>query len=720
MLVLGSASIDGQEVSSYEPVQPGPTGETFLGPTSPSSPPVTTFTLAAANAPTNWAVGDRLIITGDTPTDANDSNQDEQVSIQAITTDPATGNVTIKIDHPLQYLHYAPAGMSIYVADVSRNAVFESVNVTDDADRGQVMFMCTMNVQVAAAGFYGLGRTDKQTKIDDPNPVIDPSNPGTPDHPNYTDDVLDASGNPVMVPELDANGQPVIGPDGNPVLVPERTGTNPRSRYAVYFNGDMPYDDDMTGPYWPVTINDSVVVDSPGWGIANKSSDADVTNNVVFNATGAAFATEAGDEIGVFDHNIAIHSLGVTSTFNDIRDREAVQDFGFQGDGFWLQGGNVTITNNIATGQRGAGFVLLGLGLVQSLPVSLDSNGNPVFQNVMTAIPASELTWAPWAPTDPTTMVTDGSVPLKEFANNVAFADGNGLVLWNSLNFVADPKVTDVIDNLQVYEPGGIGVVVNYSQNVILKDVTVISNANNPYAEGIVSDNSASVTFDHVDVRGFGYGIVPPLQGVNSVIAGTFQDLNAIYIEPIPPYDTRVLSISDDPVTGDKVTFLNLSPSALGNSTQYDIYVRSNFDFTQPNIGEVFTPGSALLGTVTFNGQQIYFAEQAADFVPFPSAAASPSIPAALEDQTNAQLFRTYGLAIDGAVVLGDNTSNLRIHGALGTASNPQIPLYLASAQYTQFDPANPSYLLAYTYVDPSTGNWVTVTDAAKSRASAH
>src|SRR5262249_58533533 len=110
LLVLGAASIDGTEVSSQEPVQPGPTGETNLGPTSSTSPPVTTFTLAQANAPTNWNVGDRLIITGDTPANAADQNQDEQVAIKAISTDPTTGVTPATITPPPHSLHYAPPG----------------------------------------------------------------------------------------------------------------------------------------------------------------------------------------------------------------------------------------------------------------------------------------------------------------------------------------------------------------------------------------------------------------------------------------------------------------------------------------------------------------------------------------------------------------------------------------------------------------------------------
>jgi hypothetical protein len=100
----------------------------------------------------------------------------------------------------------------------------------------------------------------------------------------------------------------------------------------------------------------------PGWGIVNHSSNVDVSGNVVFNAVGAAFVTEAGDEIGTFDGNIAIHSQG---SGDGIESRERVQDFGHQGNGFWLQGGNVSVTNNVVSGQRAAAYIFFPVGLEQ-------------------------------------------------------------------------------------------------------------------------------------------------------------------------------------------------------------------------------------------------------------------------------------------------------------------------------------------------------------------
>src|SRR4030095_12941186 len=110
-----------------------------------------------------------------------------------------------------------------------------------------------------------------------------------------------------------------------------RTGLNARGRYAVHFHRTGVEPGDAAA-----IITDSAVVDSPGWGIVHHSSNVDVSDNVVFNALGAAYVTEAGDEIGTFDHNIAIHSRG---SGQGIESRKQVQDFGHQGDGVWLHGG---------------------------------------------------------------------------------------------------------------------------------------------------------------------------------------------------------------------------------------------------------------------------------------------------------------------------------------------------------------------------------------------
>src|SRR5262249_29835407 len=61
-------------------------------------------------------------------------------------------------------------------------------------------------------------------------------------------------------------------------------------------------------------------------------------------------------------------------------------------------------------------------------------------------------------------------------------------------------------------------------------------------------------------------------------------------------------------------------------------------------------------------------------------------------------------------------TNPPRIRGVLGKASTYLPDLILASVRYTNFDPANSSYLLAYTYQEPTTGKWPMVKETTKTK----
>jgi hypothetical protein len=746
LVAMGSVSIFGSQVTSFEPVAPNlSTGETLLGPTPRTQTTPQQITLSAA--PTGWQIGDRLVITGDTASNGAGANQDEQVGLKGLTKN-ADGTVTITIDQPLKFAHYAPSSATtaadaakpaVYVADVSRNAVFRSENVGTPAhpgpvaDRGHIMFMHTLDVQIEAAGFYGLGRTDKRNPIDDPNPVQDYDNNGNPIPGQVTDDVLDtknpalkSQGYRVMVPVYDANGNPVpvLGPDGKPLHNPDgspvyqmqiaRSGLDPRGRYAVHFHHDKA-DMVMMMPGMPMpamgpaTIDDSAVVDSPGWGIVNHSSDVDVTNNVVFNALGAAYVTEAGDEIGSFVGNLAIHAQGSGA---GIESRQQFQDFGHQGDGFWFQGGNVTVVNNIATGMRHSGFVFF--------PVGLEQKGLP-----KVTIPVADIMDEPWAPMDPKiTSVAVGDVPLRKFSGNVAYGDGDGFESWFSLLSIKPTDARrDTLTNFTVFATGGTGIFTPYSNLVTFDHVRVLGNVKsfNPGGTGFArNDVTANVTYNAVDVEGFNTGINAPVNGNNSILGGTFENLNNIYITTAASRD-RVVNIDDyKDATGTTVpiTFvpvpIDKSPTAKPPPPQFDINLQSNFNPKEHDITTLFNRDVIRLGTVKIHGQQVYYLEQALDFVPFPSATAEKYIPTALLDQTNAQMSSTYGLAIAGIVAPVTAAAGHvdRVHGIVGPAASYPADMYLLSHKYSQFpDATHPSYApyyLQYKYADPSSATGYT------------
>jgi hypothetical protein len=258
--------------------------------------------LTLVSTPTNWRIGDRLVLTGTNQWVDSEHTEDEELAITAI-----AGNV-VTVDHALRYSHRTPAGfgLHVYVADMNRNVVVMSQNPAQNDRRGHVMFMHNPNVQVHNVGFYGLGRTDKRNPLNDP----------------------------------------VFDEDGHLI---ENTGLNARGRYAVHFH--------RTGSLLSGTaavITGSAVVDSPGWGYVNHDSNVIMEDNVAFHVVGASFVTEIGDEVGAMRRNLSIQTIG---SGDGLEDRQDIFDFGHGGHGFWFQGPGVEVEDNISAGNPEAAFI---------------------------------------------------------------------------------------------------------------------------------------------------------------------------------------------------------------------------------------------------------------------------------------------------------------------------------------------------------------------------
>jgi hypothetical protein len=551
--------------------------------------------------------------------------------------------------------------------------------------------------------------------------------------------VLDQSGTPVVVV---VNGVPQ--PQYIPAYATQvtETGTNPRGRYALHFH--------RTGidPTMPAaSVNDVAVADSPGWGIVNHSSNVNVSNSVVFNATGAAYVTEAGDEIGSFTDDIAIHSKGAGG---GIEDRKEDNDFGQLGDGFWLQGGDVALMGDIATGQRHSGFVFFPVGLNEG---ALGVRQIP-FANLTTAVQNTLLADSPSIKAlvakvgAAAALVPDGDVPLLCFEGNTAFADGDGMETWFSLlDFTGSPDVIagnsalqTVISDFTVWGSGG-GLFDPYTNSLKFDHVTLIGNAANPGGTGFNINNvTANVTYHDVNVKGFNIGIYVPVNGTNNILGGTFDNLKSIYITTANDKN-RVVNIDDasstDPIqfqedlvstttvttktpvtttatvngkTTTKTTTVTTTTTTSTPRTQWDIYLQTNYNPKLLDITTFFNPDIIRLGTVRYHGQQLYYNEQAATYTPFPSTAqtdtslfgpqAASYIPAGLQDMTNAALYSTYGLAIGGIVAPSTANHVAGIYGLIGPASTYLTPLQLVSAKYV--NQTVTTYFLSYKYWDPN------------------
>ena len=561
--------------------------------------------LVLAEMPTGWDRGERIVVTG---TDAN-RNQDEQLEIASVAT--VGGRTILTVTTPLLHANPLRPGQSIYVTNVSRNVTVQSANVAQTYQRGHVMIMHRPTADIEYVGFYGLGRTDKR--------------------------------NPLYNVELDDSGALVPG-----------TGKNQVGRYAVHFHRTGLHHDDP-----PAVIRGSAVVDSPGWGIVNHSSHVLVEGNTVFDVVGAAYATEAGDEIGAFRNNIAVRSTGSGAGIESRKDR---QDFGHQGDGFWFQGAGIEVEGNVAVGQRHAGFVFFTRGLVEK------GLGTIRFLAHNLADPS-------WAAGQESIDV--GSVPIRLFRNNVAFASGTGFESWFHL-LGARHAGRSVVEGLKVWSVGsGTSVFIPYTNNTTFKDVSLVGNLARPVGTGIGrNDVTSNIVFDTVRAEGFAVGVRVPVNGITTIQGGFFRNVRNIEV-------TTAMSKSRVVAINGVGQFGVLGAAALNGRTQHDIFMQANFNPKELDLSRLFNPDVILLGTVNYNGKQLYYLEQAAGFVPFKSGSAAAYVPAELLDKTNQQLFDQYGLALGGVVAPATATTDSRIQGLIGDPAAYQESLVLRSRKYT-------------------------------------
>jgi hypothetical protein len=283
----------------------------------------------------------------------------------------------------LKFNHDAPNGhgLSISIANLSRNIILEADNPTIVAQRPHMVFFQSPNVQIENIAVSGFGRTDKSIPINDP----------------------------VVI---------------NGVLQPG-TGTNPRARYALHFH--------HTGVDPLVAaarVSGSVVTDSPGWGFVNHQSNVDFTANVALNVRGSSFVTEDGNEIGSFDRNLSINSTG--AAWESMQTRRANHDFAFNGHGFWMQGPGVELTGNIAAGSRLSGFVYFtasSKALIDA--VNLD---DPSMAGNQKAVPVGSVPWKKFA----NNVSIASQIGLDVWFHQFMMTDGDsvvdGFTSWNSIH----------------------------------------------------------------------------------------------------------------------------------------------------------------------------------------------------------------------------------------------------------------------------------------------
>ena len=446
--------------------------------------------LRLASVPTGWKVDDQLIITGTTP---NDPMSDEIRTITQIIEN------RVSLDRPLTLDHTAPRpDLNVYVANATRNIEFVSEN-PQVSRRGHVMFMHNQDVVVQYARFTELGRTDKTRPLNDFEFQFHDGGVGD-DAPDKADVIA-------------------LG------------GENVRGRYAVHFHRTGT---DLNSE--PARVKGAVVFNGPGWGYVSHSSHVDMIDNVSYGLQGAGFYTEAGDEIGSMQGNIAIRSVNSSFTLDDQGaidpDLNAnLMDYGHDGDGFWLTGNRVSMIDNVASGASAHGIIYWTDGILEpdsnlatrmSIPVKELANGH--------LIPDRETVPVWWA-------------PLAESRDNQSYGATVGFRIRyvHAKNYLGREEQSDFhrsppqayidtltpsVNDLTVWGNRD-GVLLNYNERLSLdgariygfgKDISKFSFNPGTAKSGVGLDvsNDAThgpATINNVTIEGFGMGFAAPVNG---------------------------------------------------------------------------------------------------------------------------------------------------------------------------------------------------------------
>ena len=563
--------------------------------------------ISLPSPPSGWQIGDRIVITG--TSSSRDPTGDEVGVIQSI------AGSTINLSAPLSKDHSSvPApDLRVHVANLTRNVVIESENPdTTKLERGHVMFMHTLDVDMNNVRLSKMGRTRKDKPVDgwilNENPT------------NDSDQVIQGA------------------------------RRNIRGRYSVHFHrGGV----DQT--LSPAYVRGCVVENDPGWAYVNHSAYVHMEDNVSYDVLGGAFQTESGDELGSFRRNIAIRTINPKYprllSFNDpgVQGdpdvRGAEQDFAFQGDAFWIHGGAVSLTGNVASGCSGHGFIYWTEGLREDVSQGFLNNFKP--QNV----PNSNLL-------NGNEEVATGWVSVKEFKDNEAYSAIIGFSsYYHQTQFFGDLRdyseayiatLHTTFENFTGWNVYWKGVEVNLTERITFKNLRVINN--DGHANSIGVDNSHGWTrdrhiYENATVEGFATGMIIPKQGTISINCGTFNN-QVNFKVPMALQDFRDLSI-DGISTGSHPSY---------PASNY-VEIEMSADFSNPIDKHplyFMLPDRIILNYGDYSNQRLYFDEQAASFVPIkPGSEMSDEgqiVQSRFVNQTNQQLMDTYQMSFGGSI----------------------------------------------------------------------
>jgi len=272
-----------------------------------------TSSISMETVPSGWEVGDTILITLGGNKNAA-ANANELLEIASIAGNTITTTQNLKKNHKGRI----EDDLHCFVGNLNRNIVLQSAS-QDSTHRAHLMAMHNaMNVQIKNTSFVDMGRTDKSKLLDDRiwNSWVEP-----------------VVGNS-YVSALGQECSQLVAPPANYI-------SNHRGRYSIHLhqlgavNGSN-----------MAEVTGNVVWGNPGWGITHHSSHANVSDNVIFDVTGSALVSEAGDETGFWDNNLIV-DVNKGHTFDAYESSLLYDDYLFSGQGLGMKGRGVICRGNV-------------------------------------------------------------------------------------------------------------------------------------------------------------------------------------------------------------------------------------------------------------------------------------------------------------------------------------------------------------------------------------
>ena len=327
----------------------------------------------------------------------------------------------------------------------------------------------------------------------------------------------------------------------------------------------------------------NAVVGSPGWGIAHHDSHANLEDNVVFDVVGSGIAAEAGNEIGTWRNNITIKTTGDDNWHHSLQptsERVNRFDFGFNGDGYWVQGaGQINIVDNIAISAAENGFIHYGGGdggqKVRDAQTISVKNLSSKYQSIAKG-------------TGDESVIDVSAVPIRQMSGFESYNSKKGINFWATLknvdnqleiegslaeveeNFALQPahNFRSLVNNFKVWNIQKTGISFQYASQVDLKNGLIVGDRNNPTGKGIAgNDDSMIHNFKNITIDGFEYGLLLPID--NDISWNNSRIENVSFSNNIQNF-------------GSRTNFKNSVPSPSGYPAYFEI-TNSTFDVSSNN-----------------------------------------------------------------------------------------------------------------------------------------